>query len=87
MQATNTRLRERRQDQVEHLDVARNAGLAEELGAYLDDLARLRARSRHSAQHAARVAEPRHAGLVQQVRVDSRNLRRHVSAHAEHSSR
>ena len=39
----------------------------------------------HGAQHAAGVAEARDAGLVQHVRVDARDLRRDVGAHAEQS--
>ena len=73
--------------QAEHFDVAGDARLAEELGADLHHFARLGAARRHRAQHAAGVAEPRHAGLVQEVRVDARDLRRDVGAHAEQPAR
>ena len=73
--------------QAEHFDVAGDAGLAEELGADLHHFARLGAARGHRAQHAAGVAEPRDAGLVQEVRVDARDLRRDVRAHAEQPAR
>ena len=42
MQPANARRSDRRQEQTQHLDVAGNAGLAEELGADLHDFARRR---------------------------------------------
>ena len=38
------------------------------------------------AQHAAGVAQPGDAGLVEQMRIDARDLRRDVGAHAEQAS-
>ena len=66
-----------------HFAVAGDARLAEELGADLHDLARHAGRRRRRAQDAARIAEPGDAGVVQQVRIDARDLRRDVGAHAE----
>ncbi len=66
--------------------VGADAGIAVELRADLQHFARLRPAAGQGAQHAAGVAQPRHAGLVEQVGVDARDLRRHVGTHAEQPS-
>ena len=86
MQTADARGGERGQEQRDHLGVAADAGFAEELGADLRDLARL-PDARGRAQHAAGIAEAGDPGLVQQVRIDPRDLRRDVGAHAEEPSR
>jgi hypothetical protein len=86
VQRADADLPQRGQHEADHFAIARDARLAEQLGADLHDLARRARPVRHRAQHAARVAKARHAGLVQQVRVDARDLRRRVGAHAEHAT-
>ena len=86
MQALKAGGRERRKDQSQYFDVTGDGGLPEEFRTDLQNLAGLRAAGEHRAQHAARIAEPRHSGLVQQVRVDSRDLRRDVRTQADEAA-
>ena len=69
-------------EQAQDLDVGLDAGVAVELGAELQRLAGASERGRQRVQHAAAVAQARHAAAVEQVGVDARDLRRHVGAHA-----
>jgi hypothetical protein len=60
--------------------------VAVELGADLDRLAHLGHARGDRVQDAAAIAKPRHALAVEQVRVDARDLRRVVGAHAHHAA-
>jgi hypothetical protein len=73
--------------ELEHLHVGGDAGLAVHLGADLDRLARRARRRGARVQHAAAVAQARHAFAVEEVRVDARHLRRDIGAHAHHPAR
>jgi hypothetical protein len=87
VQARDAGRRQRRQQERDDLAVTFDAGLAEELGAELDHLARRAARRGARAQHAAGVAQPRDARRVEEMRVDARDLRRDVGAQREHPAR
>ena len=86
MQAAHPRRVQRRQQQAENFPVGCDAGVAVQLGADLQHFARLRHAGGHGTQHTPRIAQPRHAGLVEQVRVDARDLRSHIRAYTEQAS-
>ena len=65
-----------------HLDVGFEPGVAVDLGAELQRLARRMRAVGPGVQHRAAVAQARHARAVEQVRVDARDLRRGVGAQA-----
>ena len=69
--------------QVLDLEVGLQPGVAVDLGAELQRLARGVDAGRPGVQHRPAVAQPRDAGAIQQVRVDARDLRRAVGAQAE----
>ena len=72
--------------QVEDLEVGLEAGVAVDLGAELQRLARRAGAAGARVQHRPAVAQPGHAAAVQQVRVDARDLRRAVGAQAERAA-
>jgi hypothetical protein len=72
--------------QILDLEIGFEAGMAVELGAELQRLAgRLQAR-RARVDHGAAIAKPSHAGAVQQVGVNARDLRRRVGAQPERAA-
>ena len=77
---------ERRCSRLLDLQVAFDAGVAVDLGADLQRLARGIQAARAGVQHAAAIAQARDALAVQQMRVDARHLRRDVGAHAHHAA-
>ena len=72
--------------QLLHLEVGLEPGVAVDLGAELQRLARRVRRRRPRVQHRAAIAQARHALAVEQVGVDARHLRRGVGAHAERAA-
>jgi len=78
---------ERLAQQPQDLQVGLDPRVAVELGAELDRLARRRGPCGTRMQHAAAVAQARHALAVEQMGVDARHLRRDVGAQAHHPAR
>ena len=68
----------------DHLGVGFSAGQPVEFGAHLQRLARRQRVQRSRMQHAAGIAEPRHALAVEDVGVDPRHLRRRIRPQSEH---
>ena len=69
---------QRLQQQVDDLDVGLDAGMAIDLGADLDGLARAFLAAGTGTQHRGGIAEPVDVTLLQQMRIDARDLGRDV---------
>ena len=76
--------RERLQHEADHLAVALDAGVPVELRAHLHRRARAREAIGQRVQHGADVAKPHRLLSAERLRVDARDLRRHVGAHPHH---
>lgn len=74
---------ERAEEQVDDLDVGLDAGMAVNLGADLDGLARAFEAVGAGAQHRGAVAQAADIPALHQVGVDARDLRGDVGAHAQ----
>ena len=61
--------------------------MAVDLSADLERLARAVHPARQRVQHASGITQARHSAAVQEMRVDARDLRRDVRAHAQHAAR
>ena len=83
----HARQRQRLHHEALDLDVAFDPGVPVELGADLQRLARAVHATGQRLQHAAGVAQARHARAVKQMGVDARHLRSDVGAHAQHAAR
>ncbi len=71
------------QHQLDDFEVRLETGMAVDFGADLQQLAAGQQVGRTGMQHVAAVAQAGDAGAVEQVRVDARDLRGHVGAHAQ----
>ncbi|MCY1536780.1 hypothetical protein D9M68_722500 [compost metagenome] len=74
------------QHELDDFQVGLRAGMAVDLGADLQQLAAGQQIRRTGMQHVAAIAQAGDARAVQQVRVDARDLRSHVSAHAQRAA-
>ena len=79
-------LGQHRQHEVDDFEVRREAGIAVELGAELQWRARCREGARTGVHRRSRVAETVRPVATEAVRIDTRDLWRHVGAQAEHAA-
>ncbi|CFN69881.1 Uncharacterised protein [Bordetella pertussis] len=70
-------------DQLDDFQVGLEAGMAVDFGADLQQFAARQQVGRTRVQDAAAVAQARHAGTVEQMGVDARDLRGHIRAYAQ----
>ncbi len=74
---------QRLQHQLLDFQIAFQTAMPIQLGADLQQLAGARQPDRLGVQHAAGIAQPRHALTVEQMRIDARHLRRDVGAQCQ----
>ena len=79
-------LRQRREHEPLHLDVAFETTVAEKLRTDLHRFACAAAGHRQRVYDAARVTQPRHALAIEQVRIDTRRLRCDIGAQPQHAA-
>ncbi|MOA14248.1 hypothetical protein D3C78_1343380 [compost metagenome] len=84
---TNTSNRHRFQHELDDFQIGFKTGMTVDLGADLQQLAAGQQVRRTGVQHVAAIAQAGHAGAVQQVRINARDLRSHVGPYTQSAPR
>ena len=83
MHVLDTQQSQRLQHQLLHFQIALHAAVAIQLGTDLQRLAGAHQSARLGMQHAAGITQARHALAIEQMRIDTRHLRRDIGAQSQ----